>query len=68
LQTRETADRLPSGLRDDVAWHLAQFAEGGPNGRFLGAQGGLDLHGLRHTGSTWSARIGATFKKLVVSA
>ncbi|MFG2060464.1 tyrosine-type recombinase/integrase [Micromonospora sp. NPDC048871] len=33
---------LPAGLRADVESHLAEFAEGGPNGRlFLGAQRGI---------------------------
>ncbi|TDC38300.1 site-specific integrase [Micromonospora sp. 15K316] len=33
---------LPAGLRADVEWHLAQFAEGGPDGRlFRGTQGGI---------------------------
>lgn len=33
---------LPAALHGDVEWHLAHFAEGGPNGRlFLGAQGGI---------------------------
>ncbi|MEV6813357.1 site-specific integrase [Micromonospora sp. NPDC051296] len=33
---------LPTGLRGDVEWHLAQFAEGGPDGRlFLGTQRGI---------------------------
>ncbi|PMR60510.1 hypothetical protein C1A38_13675 [Verrucosispora sp. ts21] len=33
---------LPAGLRADVEWHLAEFAEGGPNGRlFRGSHRGF---------------------------